>query len=99
MLRDRQPITEVPATELARKAASVLARVEKGERVIVTRHGHAVAVLVSVWTGVDLVLAGSERFTLLRREAREELEAGTTKALAEWRVGWFVEGRDDEPPG
>jgi prevent-host-death family protein len=97
MLRDRQPITEVPATDLARKAASVLGRVEKGERVIVTRHGRPVAVIVSLWDGVDLALAGSERFTLLRREAREELESGMTKALAEWRTGWFDEARGRSP--
>jgi hypothetical protein len=50
-------------------------------------------VIVSVRTGVDLLVAGSERFTLLRREAHEELEAGTTRALAEWREGWFADGR------
>ena len=92
MLSDNQPISELSATELARATASVLDRVARGERVIVTRHGQPAAVIVSIGTGIDLALAGSERFALLRREAHEELEAGVTEALARWRERGFSRG-------
>ena len=92
MLSDDQGITEISATELTRNAASVLERVGAGERVIINKHGQPVAVIVSIETGVDLALAGSERYALLRREARAELEAGVTRALSEWREGWFSRG-------
>ena len=82
---DDQPVTEVPITELAHGASAVIRRVEDGERVIVTRRGRATALIVSVETGIEVMLEGSERFALLRREAREELQAGTAEALARWR--------------
>ena len=86
MFEDDQLVTEVPITELAHGAAAVIRRVEGGELVIVTRRGRATALIVSVDTGIEVMLEGSERFALLRREAREELEAGTAEALARWRA-------------
>ena len=86
VFEDDQPVTEVPITELAHGASAVIRRVEEGERVIVTRRGRATALIVSVETGIEVMLEGSERFALLRREAREELEAGTAEALARWRA-------------
>ena len=56
-----------------------------GERVIVSRNGQPCAVILSIDAGIDAMLAGSERFTLLRREAREELESGVAATLEAWR--------------
>jgi prevent-host-death family protein len=86
---DDQGIGEISATALGRSVSSVLDRVEAGERLIVTRNGEPAAVIVSIDGGVDLHLAGSERFALLRREAREELDRGITRALGEWRGRGF----------
>jgi prevent-host-death family protein len=92
VLSDGQPIAELRASELQRSVAAALARVAEGERLIITRHGQPVAVLVSAWTGIDLALAGSERYALLRAEAREELEQEVTAALASWRAKGFSGG-------
>ncbi len=86
MFGDDQPVTEVRITELAQGASAVIRRVEDGERVVVTRRGRATAVIVSVETGFEVMLEGSERFALLRREARDELEAGIAETLARWRA-------------
>jgi prevent-host-death family protein len=89
VLSDDQSVTEFTATQLARNVPAALTAVRKGKRVVVTRHGRPVAVMVSLGEGVDLALAGSEHFALLRREAREELEAGVARALDEWRSRGF----------
>jgi prevent-host-death family protein len=84
---DDQPVSEITATELGRTVSSVLDRVAKGERLVVTRGGRVAALIVSLQDGVEVMLAGSEQFAALRREAREELEAGIAEALAKWRAG------------
>jgi prevent-host-death family protein len=89
LFSDDQVVTEFTATQLARQVPAALAAVRKGKRVVVTRHGRPVAVMVSLGDGVDLALAGSEHFALLRREARDELESGVTRALGEWRSRGF----------
>jgi len=53
----------------------VIVRVAGGERVIISRHGRPTAVIVSIDAGIDALIAGSDDFALLRREARERLEA------------------------
>ena len=83
---DNQPVSEVSATELGKTVSSVLNRVAAGERLIVTRGGRVAALIVSLEDGIEVMLAGSERFAILRREARDELEAGVTEALERWRV-------------
>jgi prevent-host-death family protein len=47
-------ICVVSVRELSRATTSVLGRVRDHERVIVTRHGHPVAVLLSVLACIDL---------------------------------------------
>ena len=86
MFGDDQPVTEVRITELAQGASAVIRRVEEGERVVVTRRGRPTAVIVSVETGFEVMLEGSERFALLRREALDQLEAGIAETLARWRA-------------
>ena len=82
-----QPVTEVTATELGKTVSHVLDRVGKGERIVVSRGGRATALIVSLEDGIEVMLAGDERFAALRREAREELEAGVAKVLETWRAG------------
>jgi prevent-host-death family protein len=85
LLSDDQPICEVTVTELDRSVSRFIERAIAGERVVITRHHEPVAVLVSINHGVDLLLAGSERFCLMRREARDQLERGLAVDLPEWR--------------
>jgi prevent-host-death family protein len=81
---DDQPICEATVTALSRTAASFVKRAAAGERVIITRHGEPVAVIVGLRDALDGLLAGSERFALMRREAREQLAAGLTSELPGW---------------
>jgi prevent-host-death family protein len=85
MFSDHQPVRAVAVSELDRGASAVLADVARGTRVIVTKHGMPSALIVSIADGVEVMLAGSESFALLRREAREQLEAGATTEFAPWR--------------
>jgi prevent-host-death family protein len=82
-----QPVTEVTATTLHRDTSSLLNRVAAGERLIITRGGRAAALLVSLSDGIEIMLAGAERFALLRHEARQELEEGVAELLEPWRIG------------
>ncbi len=84
---DDQPVNEITATELGKTVSSVLDRVAAGERIVVTRGGRVAALIVSLEDGIEVMLAGSERFAALRREARDELEAGVTEVLERWRAG------------
>ena len=84
---DEQPVGRVSATQLGKSVSSVLNRVSAGERIVVSRNNRDVALLVSLEAGVELMLAGSERFAAMRREAREELEAGLAETLKAWRAG------------
>ncbi len=88
MISDEQPIREISVTRLGRNPSAAIDAAEAGERVIVTREGRPVAVLVGCGHGIDLMLAGAERFVLLRREAREDLERGIASELESWRARW-----------
>jgi prevent-host-death family protein len=85
MFSDEQPVSAVSVTELDRNVSAVLARVMAGERVIVTKQGMPVAALFSMSDACEVVVAGSESFALLRREARRQLAAGLTVELPCWR--------------
>jgi prevent-host-death family protein len=82
---DHQQVHAVSVTELDRNASAVLADVARGTRVIVTKHGAPSALIVSLRDGAEVMLAGSESFALLRREAHEQLAAGETTELMRWR--------------
>ncbi|HXE98763.1 MAG TPA: type II toxin-antitoxin system prevent-host-death family antitoxin [Solirubrobacterales bacterium] len=66
-------IREVGVRQLKSEAAAVLHGVVNGERVIVTRHGHPIAVMLSVEQAGDLLLTSSEEFLRMRLRAHEEL--------------------------
>ena len=67
-------IREINVRELKSGASQVLEGVVDGERVIVTRHGHPIAVILSIEQAIDLFLSSSEEFVRMRLRAREELD-------------------------
>jgi prevent-host-death family protein len=69
-----ETIREVGVRELKSRMSAVLDGVIDGERVIVTRNGHPIAVILSIEQAVDLFLASSEGFVRMRLRAREELD-------------------------
>jgi prevent-host-death family protein len=81
VLSDDQPICEATVTELDRSVSRFIERAIAGERVVVTRHHEPVAVIVSIRDGIELLLAGSEQFAVMRREARDQLERGVAVDL------------------
>jgi prevent-host-death family protein len=82
---DDQQVRAVSITEFSRAVSATIEQVIAGDRVIVTRHGLPVAVLMSIGAGFEALLAGSESFALLRREAREQFGRGEAVALPSWR--------------
>lgn len=81
MFDDDQPAREVSIRELSRQAPAVVREVANGGRVVVTRHGRPVAVILEVEAGIEAMLAGSREFARLRRELLEEVDAGVAVAL------------------
>ena len=75
MLSDDQPIIEATISELNRAPSRLVERAIAGERVVITRHHEPVALLVSIDVGLDLLLAGSEWFAQMRREAHDRRDA------------------------
>ena len=65
---------EVSVRELSRNTAGVLDDVAAGERIVVTRFGDPVALVLSVDEAIDVFLANAEEFVRMRLGAREELD-------------------------
>jgi hypothetical protein len=57
--------------------------VGEGSRVFVMRYGVTIAVITPIDQGIDLLLAGSEAFAELRREALEDLRRDRTIPMPE----------------
>jgi prevent-host-death family protein len=83
---DDQEVRAVSVTELRRSLSAVIEQVRTGERVIVTKHGLPVAVILSIGDGFEAAVARSEGFARLRCEARRELAAGDVIELPPWRT-------------
>jgi prevent-host-death family protein len=66
------PLAEVGLRELTHHTARILARVERGERVVVTRYACPVAVLVSVAEAEHFFAVHSAEMVRARIEARRE---------------------------
>jgi prevent-host-death family protein len=67
-------IREVGVRQLKSEVAAVLDAVVNGERVIVTKHGHPIAVILSIEQAADLMLTGSEEFVRMRLRGHDELD-------------------------
>lgn len=85
MFSDDQQVRAVSVTELSRAVSATVEQAISGDRVIVTKHGAPVAVIVSLTDALEALLAGSENLALLRREAREQLDRGEAVPLPPWR--------------
>jgi prevent-host-death family protein len=70
---ERPPIMEVTVRELSRDTSAVLGRAREHERLIITRHGHPIAVLLSVVACIDLVVTEGIAWPV-RREDRARLK-------------------------
>ncbi len=66
-------IREVGVRALNRGTTRVLEMAMAGDRVIVTRDGQPIAVLLGVDQAIELLLISSEEFVRMRLRARQEL--------------------------
>jgi prevent-host-death family protein len=83
---DDQEVRAVSVTELRRDLSAVIEQARMGERVIVTKHGLPVAVILSIGDGFEVAAARSEGLARLRCEARRELAADDVVELPPWRT-------------
>ena len=66
-------ISEVGVRELSRATSRMVRLALRGERLIVTRNGQPVAVILGVDDAVEWLVASADEFERLRMAAREEL--------------------------
>ena len=71
-------MAEIGIKELKTTASAVIDRVECGAAYVVTRRGRPAAVLLPVEEAEDLVLANTDEYVRLRREARAAYAKGRT---------------------
>lgn len=81
----------VPVSEFKDKASELIAAAERGEEIVITRHGKPTVRLIAVAEGVDLQK---------RREAleglaklREDMRARGVSVSIEEAIAWKNEGR------
>ncbi len=72
---------EIGIKELKNSASRVIAEVEAGERVVVTKRGRPAAVIMSMEDVEDFVLAHAEEYVEMRLKARAAYSAGETVDL------------------
>ncbi|MGB7686662.1 MAG: type II toxin-antitoxin system prevent-host-death family antitoxin [Solirubrobacterales bacterium] len=72
---------EIGIKELKNSASRVIAEVEAGERVVVTKRGRPAAVIMSMGDVEDFVLAHAEEYVEMRLKARAAYSAGETVGL------------------
>ena len=66
---------EVGMRDLSGRTDAVIAAAVAGERVIVTRYGEPVAVLLGTDQAVEWMVASAEEFVLMRLQAHREAES------------------------
>ena len=76
-------MAEIGIKQLKSGASRVIDEVANGRSYVVTKRGHAAAVIVPIEDAEDLVLANAEEYVTMRRRAREEYRKGRTRTLAE----------------
>lgn len=77
---DKQP-TEIGATEAKTKLSALLDRVEKGEEIVITRKGHAVAKLVRFERDPTVTERRAAIERISRMADNHNLKGGSWKAL------------------
>lgn len=76
-------MSEIGVKELKNATSRVIASVEGGDRVIVTKRGKPAAVIMSIEDAEDFVLAHAEEFLEMRLAGRREHEAGRSLGVEE----------------
>lgn len=71
-------MAEIGVKELKATASAVIDRVESGTAYVVTRRGRPAAVLLPIEEAEDLVLANTDEYVRMRREARAAYAKGRT---------------------
>ena len=74
-------MAEIGVKELKATASAVIDRVEGGAAYVVTRRGRPAAVLLPIEEAEDLILANTDEYVRLRREARVAYAKGRTISL------------------
>ena len=82
----------VPISEFKDHASELVAAAERGEEIVITRHGKAAAIMSAIKenTHDPVVAAAAMQRILARREAMRS--AGMTASAAEW-TEWKNDGR------
>jgi len=74
-------VAEIGIKELKATASAVIERVEGGSAYVITKRGRPAAVLLPVEEAEDLVLANTDEYVRMRREARAAYARGRTIKL------------------
>jgi len=74
-------VAEIGIKELKATASAVIDRVEGGSAYVITKRGRPAAVLLPVEEAEDLVLANTDEYVRMRREARAAYARGRTIKL------------------
>lgn len=74
-------MAEIGIKELKSTASAVIDRVEAGSAYVITRRGRPAAVLMPIEEAEDLVLANTDEYVRMRRNARDAFEKGRTVNL------------------
>lgn len=74
-------MAEIGVKELKATASAVIDRVEGGAAYVVTKRGRPAAVLLPIEEAEDLVLANTDEYVRMRREARAAYAKGRTLKL------------------
>jgi prevent-host-death family protein len=72
---------EIGIKELKARASLVIDEVSAGASYVVTKRGHAAAVIVPIEDAEDMVLANAEEYVAMRRQARADYAEGRTTRL------------------
>ena len=74
-------MAEIGVKELKATASAVLDEVEAGTAFVVTKRGRPTAVLLPIEEAEDLVLANTDAYVRMRKEARAAYAKGRTTSL------------------
>jgi prevent-host-death family protein len=74
-------VAEIGVKELKATASAVLDEVEGGTAFVVTKRGRPTAVLLPIEEAEDLVLANTDAYVKMRKEARAAYAKGRTTSL------------------
>ena len=74
-------MAEIGVKELKATASAVIDRVEGGAAYVVTKRGRPAAVLLPIEEAEDVILANTDEYVRMRREARAAYAKGRTVNL------------------